>query len=253
MCFYVFGAQPLVFNIVPSAGRICSMNNGGCSHICADEPWGTLCICPDGYKLAPNGMVCEGVWESCSDTVYFQYWFLWQSSATSLKPRYNNIDKPYPHGWYWRLSWTADFSCPTSFFFSFFFLRTLVFFAALYLSISKSWSKFVNLFADVDECSSLFGPCAHHCINTIGSYYCRCTEGFKLEEGSTCLASGEALPNYPNSQCIWLTSPHMMHIFYQVVEYPLKLISSLLKDWAIRNRIFSDTEHTSTKLTSELL
>lgn len=43
------------------AGRICSMNNGGCSHVCVDEAWGALCSCPAGYELSPNGAVCEGV------------------------------------------------------------------------------------------------------------------------------------------------------------------------------------------------
>ncbi|XP_030290564.1 low-density lipoprotein receptor-related protein 2 isoform X2 [Sparus aurata] len=42
-----------------TCGRICSINNGGCSHVCVDEDWGALCACPDGYKLSPNGAVCE--------------------------------------------------------------------------------------------------------------------------------------------------------------------------------------------------
>ncbi|XP_041826726.1 low-density lipoprotein receptor-related protein 2-like isoform X3 [Melanotaenia boesemani] len=85
-----------------TCGHICSMSNGGCSHTCSDEPWGVLCTCPVGYKLAPNGAVCE----------------------------------------------------------------------------------------DVNECESPFTPCVHHCTNTIGSYYCHCKEGFKLDGRSTCLASG---------------------------------------------------------------
>ncbi|XP_051269407.1 low-density lipoprotein receptor-related protein 4-like [Dicentrarchus labrax] len=42
-----------------TCGRICSMNNGGCSHVCVDEAWGVLCACPVGYKLSPNGALCE--------------------------------------------------------------------------------------------------------------------------------------------------------------------------------------------------
>nr|XP_033952177.1 low-density lipoprotein receptor-related protein 2-like isoform X2 [Pseudochaenichthys georgianus] len=42
-----------------TCGRICSKNNGGCSHVCVDEPWGALCTCPAGYKLSSNGAVCE--------------------------------------------------------------------------------------------------------------------------------------------------------------------------------------------------
>ncbi|XP_040013370.1 low-density lipoprotein receptor-related protein 2-like isoform X2 [Xiphias gladius] len=87
-----------------TCGRICYVNNGGCSHVCVDEPWGTLCACPVGYKLSANGAVCE----------------------------------------------------------------------------------------DLDECAPPFSPCMHHCTNTIGSYYCHCREGFKLNGRSTCLATGNA-------------------------------------------------------------
>ncbi|XP_047426561.1 low-density lipoprotein receptor-related protein 2-like isoform X2 [Mugil cephalus] len=49
-----------------TCGRICSENNGGCSHVCTDEAWGALCSCPDGYKLSPNGAVCEDLDECAS-------------------------------------------------------------------------------------------------------------------------------------------------------------------------------------------
>ncbi|XP_071323032.1 low-density lipoprotein receptor-related protein 2 isoform X2 [Trachinotus anak] len=49
-----------------TCGRICSMNNGGCSHVCVDEPWGALCACPVGYKLSANGAVCEDLDECAS-------------------------------------------------------------------------------------------------------------------------------------------------------------------------------------------
>lgn len=49
-------------HVAPPAGRICSVKNGGCSHVCVDEAWGALCACPVGYKLSSNGAVCKGVW-----------------------------------------------------------------------------------------------------------------------------------------------------------------------------------------------
>nr|XP_019937311.1 PREDICTED: low-density lipoprotein receptor-like [Paralichthys olivaceus] len=49
-----------------TCGRICSMNNGGCSHVCVDEPWGALCACRVGYKLSANGAVCEDLDECAS-------------------------------------------------------------------------------------------------------------------------------------------------------------------------------------------
>lgn len=49
-------------NICFPTGKSCSLNNGGCSHVCVDEAWGALCVCPVGYRLSPSGVVCEGVW-----------------------------------------------------------------------------------------------------------------------------------------------------------------------------------------------
>lgn len=60
--FFLFFLSSVMLNHVAfPAGRICSLNNGGCSHVCADEAWGALCSCPVGYKLSPNGAICEGV------------------------------------------------------------------------------------------------------------------------------------------------------------------------------------------------
>lgn len=35
-------------------------------------------------------------------------------------------------------------------------------------------------FVDVDECSTTNGGCAQTCVNTDGSHYCTCNEGFEL-------------------------------------------------------------------------
>ncbi|XP_049487283.1 epidermal growth factor-like protein 7 isoform X2 [Panthera uncia] len=41
---------------------------------------------------------------------------------------------------------------------------------------------------DVDECSTGRGPCPQHCINTAGSYWCRCQEGHSPSaDGALCL------------------------------------------------------------------
>ncbi|XP_061782869.1 uncharacterized protein [Nerophis lumbriciformis] len=42
-----------------TCGHTCSVNNGGCSHLCVDETWGALCTCPAGYELSVNGAVCK--------------------------------------------------------------------------------------------------------------------------------------------------------------------------------------------------
>lgn len=45
--------------------------------------------------------------------------------------------------------------------------------------------------SDLDECAPPSAPCSHHCTNTVGSYYCHCRDGFKLDGNSTCLATGK--------------------------------------------------------------
>ena len=35
---------------------------------------------------------------------------------------------------------------------------------------------------DIDECAVANGECGHNCINTEGSFYCDCREGFVLED-----------------------------------------------------------------------
>ena len=46
---------------------------------------------------------------------------------------------------------------------------------------------------DVDEC--LDTPCQHTCLNTDGSFYCKCDAGFVADakDASTCVSAGEAL------------------------------------------------------------
>lgn len=42
--------------------------------------------------------------------------------------------------------------------------------------------------ADVDECKFNNGGCQHTCVNTMGSYECRCKEGFFLSDNQhTCI------------------------------------------------------------------
>ena len=63
-----------------------------------------------------------------------------------------------------------------------------VFSAQVYYSsyiIVSFWFKF---FADIDECAENITNCTQHCINTVGSYYCNCSNGFLLsDDNHTCI------------------------------------------------------------------
>ena len=52
------------YNIVPSVIKFltleCSVNNGGCEHICSNTLGSFRCSCRNGYQLASNGQTCNG-------------------------------------------------------------------------------------------------------------------------------------------------------------------------------------------------
>ncbi|XP_063299802.1 EGF-containing fibulin-like extracellular matrix protein 1 [Pelobates fuscus] len=53
---------------------------------------------------------------------------------------------------------------------------------------------------DVDECA-ISSFCHHHCVNTIGSYYCQCNHGFQLASNNySCVDVDECNTNSPCEQ-----------------------------------------------------
>ena len=48
-----------------------------------------------------------------------------------------------------------------------------------------------STYTDVDECTDGNGGCQHTCVNTAGSYYCSCDNGYDLVNFTNC--TGESL------------------------------------------------------------
>ena len=42
------------------------------------------------------------------------------------------------------------------------------------------------MFVDIDECQLGNGGCEHSCVNTQGTFYCECENGYKLDMGYRC-------------------------------------------------------------------
>ena len=42
--------------------------------------------------------------------------------------------------------------------------------------------KCLYICTDIDECQSGNGGCEQSCTNTVGSFFCNCTDGFLLRE-----------------------------------------------------------------------
>lgn len=75
----------MMIHVSRPAGKICSVDNGGCSHVCVDEARGARCACPVGYELSTNGTDCQGLCVSKNITMFISRGFLLES----------NFDEPY--------------------------------------------------------------------------------------------------------------------------------------------------------------
>lgn len=81
---------------------------------------------------------------------------------------------------------------------------------------------------DIDECQAEGGKVGHHCngntkcVNTIGSYTCRCASGHTPSDPYSCEGTNDTTPNKSNLHqseavilimCLCLTLSHMITYF----------------------------------------
>lgn len=76
-----------------------------------------------------------------------------------------------------------------------------------------------NLFSDNNECFRGRGGCQHQCINTLGSFECKCNAGYSLD------------PDGKKCQCK-LQSYHFLRLTY------LKMINKLCHIWMSESHSF---------------
>ena len=50
--------------------------------------------------------------------------------------------------------------------------------------------------SDINECTQGIAGCDHHCINTPGSFYCTCLNGFELFSDNRSCAGNQKLHSY---------------------------------------------------------
>lgn len=59
---------------------------------------------------------------------------------------------------------------------------------------------------DKDECEELNGGCQQTCVNTLGSYHCECSEGFRIHaDAHTCIGkiSITCINAHKHTYCTW--------------------------------------------------
>lgn len=55
--------------------------------------------------------------------------------------------------------------------------------------IEASFSSFVFMFADIDECNNTQPVCSQMCFNTEGSFTCACRDGYTLTGSTMCVGT----------------------------------------------------------------
>lgn len=124
--------------------------NGGCVHECNNIPGNYRCTCYDGFHLAHDGHNCLGKDQGAFTSD-------WRVTGCNAMMSWCN----------WPVWCVLNV-------------------------VSDVWSflcaERVLCALDVDECVLNNGGCQHVCVNTPGSYECRCKHGFFLSDNQhTCI------------------------------------------------------------------
>ena len=165
----------------------CSTNNGGCQHECINTGGSYECRCRSGYQLSSNGRSCTG--QLVREEYYSTYNMIHSSSFSDINecssPSTSNCDQVCRNT-------ASSYTCSCNSGYTLASngrtcngkLRTWVH-TNTYGSFIR-YSGVIDIgpmrifIADINECSTNNGGCQHNCVNTRGSYECRCRSGFQL-------------------------------------------------------------------------
>lgn len=160
----------------------CKVNKGGCQQVCEEQKdvnSNAKCLCYQGYKLNDDQKTCSDINECALDNwgCEHQCWnvpgsavcfcddgYTLASDRKSCKDKneclLNNGHGPCQDGC---RNLQKGYECYCSIF-------------GTQLAVDNHTCE------DIDECASDNFGCAHSCLNTIGSAFCACDEGYMLAE-----------------------------------------------------------------------
>lgn len=170
----------------------CTINNGGCEHLCHEDEDEVQCFCKEGYELDEDGLTCR-IKDLCSDNIceYRCVMSVDESGYSCKCPVGFQLDANQHN--------CSDIDeCESENCDHHFCLNT----HGSYTCACKDGYEMVDgKCRDVDECARL--RCDHSCLNSIGSFSCHCNQGFALsEDGHSCADIDECVSNRCQFKCI---------------------------------------------------
>ncbi|XP_034530637.1 complement component C1q receptor [Notolabrus celidotus] len=173
-----------------AAKRYCTVNNGGCEHLCSQDVDEARCICKEGYNLDEDGLTCR-MKDLCSVDTCEHQCVTRESGYSCECPDGFKLDVNQHN--------CSDIDeCQSQICEHHLCINT----HGSYSCVCKDGYKMdMGKCSDIDECVQPI--CEHICLNRIGSFSCKCNEGFTLsEDGYSCVDINECVSHVCHQQCV---------------------------------------------------
>ncbi|XP_054469931.1 LOW QUALITY PROTEIN: complement component C1q receptor [Anoplopoma fimbria] len=155
----------------------CTINNGGCEHLCHQDADEVRCFCKEGYDLAADGYTCR-IHAMCGADTCEHQCVLGESGYSCKCQDGFELDANQRN--------CSDIDeCQTQ--------------ACKHQLCG--YEMVGGECIDIDECTQT--RCEHSCSNSIGSFSCYCNEGFTLsEDGRSCVDINECVSSLCRFKCV---------------------------------------------------